>query len=260
MSIGELARRFNDSPLEDREFLVNRDEELLTLSRLAENYDSSIIGVTGERGSGKTTVLNLFTPEDPSIIKLMVRIEEKDTKLDIIASLLRGLCHGVQKERRFAGLKSNAEGILDFLNYQEEKIHLMSVGISHIGKFEREKGRYRTLRYISSTIKERIGDILKGMTENFKIVLCIDEIDKETSKDVVNILDSLKGVLRRQNLVVLVSLPPQIYETFLKDEILLREDYNLDDIFKKMVLLPRLSNEDILEVINSRLGDEFRSS
>lgn len=92
MSINELIRRFNDNPLEDREFLVNRNKELLTLSRLAKNYESSIIGVTGERGSGKTTVLNLFTPEEPSVIKFIVRIEEKDIKLDIIASLLRRIC------------------------------------------------------------------------------------------------------------------------------------------------------------------------
>lgn len=136
----------------------------------------------------------------------------------------------------------------------------MSVGVSHIGKFEKETGSHRTERYVSSTIKEKIENILETMTERFKIVLCIDEIDKETSRDIVNIMDSLKGVLRRQNLVVFVSLPPQIYENFLKDEILGREDYNLDDIFKKMVVLPRLSNKDILEVINSRLGDEFRSS
>lgn len=260
MNIQGLVKRFNDLPLKDKKLLINRDGELLTLSKLAENYDNSIVGVTGERGSGKTTVLNLFTTQSYSNIKLIVRIEEKDTKLDIIASLLRGICQNIQKVLKLKKFKSKSQETLDFLNYQEEKIHLMSVGISHIAKIEKEKGKSITIRYISSTIKEKLNEILEEMVKTFKITLCIDEIDKETSRDLVMILDSLKGILRKDNLIVFVSLPPQIYQNFLKDELLLREDYNLDDILKKIVALPQLSNEDILEIINSRLGAEFHSS
>jgi len=260
MSINELIKRFSDIPLKDSKLLINRENEIYTLSKLAENYDNSIVGVTGARGSGKTTVLNLFEPKKNTVIKFIVRIEEKDTKLDIIASLLRGICQEIKKRQDFSKLKSEVENILNFLSYHEEKIQLISAGISYGAKLEKEKGTQKSLRYINATIKEKIESILKNITKVSRIALCIDEIDKEKTSEVVNIMDTLKGILRKENLVVFVSLPPKIYENYLKDEMLLREDYNLDDIFKKMVVLKNLPGENIIEIINTRLGKKFNSS
>lgn len=255
-----LLNNFNDLPLtrDKEDFLINRENDLNTLSLWSENYENTIVGISGERGIGKTSILNIFLPPKGSF-RLIIKVREKDNTFAILVSILRSIAINTIKTGIFKGISSTAKDTLDFLSYHEERIGMMKYGLSEVLELGGEKGKIKAERFNLVTVRDRLDTLLGEMAKKTKIIICIDEIDKEKSKDVVNILDSVKEVFRKKNLLVIISLPPSIYHAFLRDELIMSENYNLDDIVKNIWFMPSLSQKNILDAINIRL-DKYQDS
>ncbi|MFN4224352.1 MAG: ATPase, partial [Fervidobacterium nodosum] len=88
-----------------------------------------------------------------------------------------------------------------------------------------------------------------------KILVIIDELDKEKKEEVLNILDSLKSVLFKDNIVTFVSLPFSIYREYSNDRMRWNESGNLENIFRDMIFLDPLTVEDIKRMILKRIKE-----
>jgi len=65
-NVATLLEALVDKPLgqEDLRYLVNRNEEISYLNSIALHQPFGIVGVAGETGIGKTTVLNFVNPSE----------------------------------------------------------------------------------------------------------------------------------------------------------------------------------------------------
>jgi hypothetical protein len=88
-----------------------------------------------------------------------------------------------------------------------------------------------------------------------KVLLVIDELDKESKQDVINVLDSLKLELQQDKLMVLFSLPYGIYRDYRQDRMKWNESGNLENVIKDVVFLSELTDLDIRELLLKRLGN-----
>jgi predicted KAP-like P-loop ATPase len=86
-------------------------------------------------------------------------------------------------------------------------------------------------------------------------LIIVDELDKEKKEEVLNILDSLKSVLFKENIITIVSLPFSIYREYSNDRMRWNESGNLENIFKDMVFLEPLTAEDIKKMILKRIKE-----
>ena len=101
-----------------------------------------------------------------------------------------------------------------------------------------------------------MNDILELLLKKYgRVILLIDELDKERKEDVLIILDSLKSVFSKDNLVVIISLPFAIYREYARDRLRWNESGNLENILKDVFFLEPMSDEQIQEMILKRLKD-----
>ncbi|WP_206076349.1 hypothetical protein [Marinitoga lauensis] len=113
-----------DMPINNKEFLVNREKELLHLNKLAYFQPMGIFGVCGETGVGKTTTLNFIDAENTK--RFHILITEKDSKEIIIGDFLYKLANLVLnlKNRKINKIANESKNFI---------INEMSYNISYSG-------------------------------------------------------------------------------------------------------------------------------
>lgn len=254
-SFQKLVNDFRDSPLENKVWLENRREELRILKNCALNFNQTIIGISGERGCGKTSLLNLFNVSN--MIKIVLNIEEKGGKFQIILDIASKLCAAILKERLPREVKKYAEQFYEFVQTQETYLNTREYGIDVGAKWQKHEGKTLTERFNITNLKNRLKNVLALLAKYRKVALCIDEIDKESKRDVILILDSIRNVICQHNIVTFISLPPQIYFDFLGSSVKPVEDYNLENILVKIIPLPSLKDPEIGNIITKRLPEKY---
>lgn len=250
--IKTLLNELFDRPLDSscKTLLVNRDNELKKLHNLISYQPLGIYGLCGETGVGKTTVLRLL--EDKFKVFFVV-ISEKESKEVIIGDLLYKLAM-LSKNLDKVKITKKAESILDWvINEKTETIGLQG-GIGYILTGEVSKSSSKARRFNLYQAYEILKDLLWTLKSEFgKIVLIIDELDKEKKEDVLQILDSLKQSLLQEDLISIITLPFSIYREYAHDRMRWNETGNLENIFKDMVLIEPLTPKDIQTMILKRL-------
>lgn len=254
MNLGEkIVAMFNDMPISEteRELFVNREIELTKLTNVGRFMQKSMYGLAGETGCGKTTLFNMLKFPD-EIEKLIITISEKESKEAIIADILYKLCKLILNSKRFKSVHKKANTILQFI--REEETKSAEKGIK-IGKFIEGESRWATIskeRYSISAIKERLYEAITSITEVTKVVICIDEIDKERKEDALVILDSIKDILKIENVSSLIALPPIMYQQYLEDRDSLFSKANLENILKDILPIDKMSDDDIEDILDRR--------
>jgi len=243
----KITGMFKDLPLSRGEthLFVDRFDELNMIRNIGLLLDESIYGVAGETGSGKTTLFNILDFEEDPIHKIILHITEKDSKEIIIADLLDKLCLAIRENKHLSFAHKEAEEIISFLKEEELKGQEKGVKVGKIIEGEKKWTRTSKERFNLSAIKGKLREMVKTMVKYDKVLCCIDEIDKETKKDVLVILDSLKDELIHKNLVVVIALPQLMYHQYVQDRIGLLKEGNLENILKDIVPLHRMNDEDI---------------
>lgn len=255
--IQEVMRMFNDRPLtrQEMDLFVNRFDELNKLKNIGLLVEYSIYGVTGETGSGKSTLFNMLNfSQEEEIKKIQINITEKESKEIIITDLLSKLCTHILKDKELSCVHKKAEEVVNFIREEEIKGREKGFKLGKIIEGEKKWVRTYATRFTLSTIKARLEEIIKAITRKGKFLFCIDEIDKETKKEVIIILDSLKEILLEQNLVCLIALPQIMYHQYLEDRTGLLKEGNLENILKDIVPLHPLPDEDIYQLLERRTG------
>jgi len=250
----EILNMFNDMPLskEEEGLFVNREEELTRMANIGRFIEGSIYGIAGETGCGKTTLFNMLRLP-PEIQKIVITITEKESKEAIIADLLHKLCLLVVDNRRYKEAALLAEQTTEFLLQEETKAREKSIKIGKIIEGESKWAESSRERYNINSLKNRLREIILAITKISKIVLCIDEVDKEAKKDVVIILDSIKDALMFRRLSSLIALPPVMYQQYLDDRDSLFSEGNLENILKDIIPINKMEDNDIREVLERRI-------
>lgn len=247
----EILRSLFDEPISSEELLVDRENEIRFLNMVCSLQPKGTYGVCGETGIGKTTVLNFLNPDRG--IRIYLRLTEKESKEVIIGDMLYKLAKEVEEfdhdkisklakearkfvvEERSIGSSLKA-GVNVFVNG----------GITKTTSYTRKFNVYQAYDFM-----DRLLDVL--LKEYGRLVLLIDELDKEKKEDVLMILDSLKSIFDKEGLITIISLPFAIYREYARDRLRWNESGNLENILKDTIFLEPLEDEQIQEMILRRL-------
>ncbi len=242
-----------DEPIRDQKLLVNRKNEINFFKRIVDFQPGGVYGICGETGIGKTTILNFIKPQEGK--RLFLKLSEKDSKEIIIGDLLYKLSKEILKSEK-GKIASKAKDAVDFVLKERSKAKTVGGGlatpvnvsisksISTIEKFN----VYEAYTYIDSLLSMLL-------EKHERVVLIIDELDKEKKEDVLRILDSLKEIFSKENLIVIVSLPFAIYREYAKDLLRWNESGNLENIIKGVLFVEALPDDQIEQMILKRLKD-----
>lgn len=255
INLGEkIVGMFNDVPLskEEKKLFVNREKEINKLSNISRFVQKSIYGIAGETGCGKTTLFNMLNFSEQQITTFIITITEKESKEIIIADILYNLCALVITDKKFKNVHPLAEKILRFLREEEIKSKERGVKIGKILEGESKWTKISKKRFNISTIKNNLTEIITAITKENKIVLCIDEIDKESKEDVIVILDSIKDILKAERLSCLIALPPAMYKQYLESRSNLFIEANLENILKDILPINKMRDQEIDEILSRR--------
>ncbi|HOJ88804.1 MAG TPA: AAA family ATPase [Pseudothermotoga sp.] len=242
-----------DEPLSKRDLLVNREKEIQALNMISSLQPSGLYGVCGETGIGKTTVLNFLEPDEGK--RIYLRLTEKESKEVIIQDILYKLANETKKDGDSELSKISREAMEFVIEERTEGSSISaSGGVVLTGAVSKSKAKTRRFNvYQAYDFLDRILDLLIKRHE--RVLLLIDELDKERKDDVLIILDSLKTVLNKKNLIVILSLPFAIYREYIRDRLRWNESGNLENILKDTLFLEPLNERDIQQMIMKRLKD-----
>ncbi len=249
--VKEILTALYDFPVKSAQFRVDREKEIDKLNKFASLQPTGIFGLCGETGVGKTTVLNFIEPDFGK--KFFLTLTEKDSREVIIADLMYKFSSSVMKSEKDKKTLEKAKTIIDFL--VNERSETVSVGFE--GGFlsaELSKNKSATRKFNIYQMYEYFTELLELLLKDYgRIVLIIDELDKDRKEDVLHILDSLKGVFELKGLIVIISLPFVIYREYTRDRLRFNETGNLENILKDIVFLEPFDERTIQEVILRRL-------
>ena len=254
MKLHELIKYIIDKPLgiKDKKLFVNRKEEIDVLSNIVRYQPFGIFGVAGETGIGKTTVLNFIECED--IYSIRITLTFRESVESILYDLLFNFSKNLENDKQ---LSKVATEIKKWVVEEVATVKGYSLGISLYASANVDSQTTKMPRFNFFAAKERLGELIKKtVSAKGKLVLIVDELDKESKDDVLRIIDALKNEMMFDNVVTIMTLPYSIYREYKHDRMRWSETGNLENIFKDIVFLEELTNSDIKELLIRRI-DRF---
>ncbi|NUU96601.1 ATPase [Marinitoga sp. 1135] len=251
MELGKIIEKVVDKPLNktDKKLLVNREKEFELINLLTQYQPYGIYGICGETGIGKTTVINNIEIPFHTIKITLTQRENQDT---ILYDILYNLSLVSEKDIKIA--KEIKEWILEEISY----IKGFSLGISFIGNASVGSQNQKAPRFNYFKAKEYLNKLTDELIKKYnKVIIIIDELDKEKKRDVLIVLDSLKLELQKEGLIVIVSLPYSIYREYKNDRMHRNESGNLENIIKDIIFLREFTSSEIKEILIKRLKEHI---
>jgi len=258
MDIGKIIESLVDKPLKGKEedFLVNRKEDIEKLRIIAKFQPFGIFGICGETGIGKTTVLNFLKFQDLKVI--IVSLTERENKDTILYDLLYKLSDKLAVDPNNK-VKQFAKKVRDWIVEEVSLIKGFSLGISLFANGSGNLQKSHTPRYNVFNARKNLSELLDIVRNEYgKVLLIVDELDKEEKKEVLNVLDSLKSELHKENLITLFSLPYSIYRAYRKDRMRWNATGNLENIINDVTFLSEIKNSEIRELLLKRLEENAK--
>ena len=239
-------KKMDFTPLtsQERALFVDRDTEILRLTNAVEFYEGAIIGLAGERGSGKTTLINMA--EIPGVDKWIIKVVDRESKLTIIADIIYGI-YKHAKERGYKDIEGKALEVFEGVFSTTKKKAGVSVNLALGLLFEMEKENKKLLINAVEKLKE-----LTDMLAEKNIVLFLDEIDKEEEKELLLVIDAIKDAFLENKLTLCITLPYSIYERY-TEGYEGRSEYNLENVFSEIITLPPLPFSTVKSLISRRI-------
>lgn len=251
----------DDAPINDfKKDCLNIQKFAKNLTTNIENYfndsernESLTIGITGEWGSGKTSLLNLIdnllnkenNKKDIEIIRFNPWIYSSHNQLmeqffDEIVSSFSNIEDNT--------LKNNLKKYLFKLNKHDLAKSIATTGISMInsdmGKFTEQILKLDSEETNLFHIKEEINKQLSLR----KVICVIDDIDRLTHGEINEMFKLIKNVADFNNMVYLIAFDKQIVSKALN------QNYgNGEKYLEKIINIPLITKEEIKEILIKNL-------
>lgn len=261
-----------------KRLFVNREVESRQLQNTLSGSEGGVVyGISGIRGSGKSTVLNKALDEIRIRGGLVFKVRASGTfsELDFLQKLLTDICDQIDIKKVSKKVKEELFRLKTNLLYNEKvgeekssdasirasiKASLATLFGFEIGSDIKEGVKRqieKTLKpYSKSTLTREILQflsLLKKETKSKFIVIGIDETDKCRFEEAEKLLDSIKSVLGTEDCHFVFVGTLDFHKNFAQAFKGKEEEATLASIFEGIVKIPPLSDGKIVEIIQKRL-------
>ena len=247
MSLRSFLMALKDVPItkDTAELFVNRKREVEDLLLLLDIYKGEILGISGERGVGKTSLMNMLPVE-----MLSVNVVDRESKIGVVKDIIYAILR-FSEERYYHTLAEKARRALSKIMHAEREAQRYRLG--SILSVEFEKGREKSSAGITSAV-EMLTELVEELSKRGEFVVVLDEIDKNKKEEVLLILDLIKDAFLYNSTTLLVALPAEIGKSFYSSSALGKEEANLDNVLKKVYVLKGLTPRDLELLVEKRTG------
>lgn len=262
-----------------QKLFVDREKEIRQLRNTFTGSEGGVVcGISGMRGSGKSTVLNKVLDEIEKENGLVIKVKASGTyaELDFLHKILTDVCDQIETQdlpkkvvEEIIRLKTNllytekvAEGKGSEASIRASiKASIVSLFSSEISSEIKEKITKNVERqikpYSKSTITREILQFFSFLRDKTKfdyLIIGIDETDKCRFDVAEKLLDSVKTVLDTKHCHFAFVGTSEFYRNFIQVFRGQEEEATLASIFEDIVLIQRFSDQKVLEIISKRLG------
>lgn len=223
------------------------------------------IGVFGEWGSGKSSLMNMirnFLKGYEKIKSIWFNPWKYDKKEDLWGALIQTILYQILEEQKLdEGIRKKAIALVKATSWAMLKKGLSTVSAGIIeGKDieeikdkidQQNKQYYQHMNHFEKDFEE----LVKNYTEDGKLVIFIDDLDRCLPENVITILESLKLFLGNANCVFVLGMDHYIVEEaidyrFSKKVRMSGRDY-LDKIIQVPFFLPQVPFEKLREALEN---------
>lgn len=269
----------NDLPITDvTDDKLDREEFAKNLAKAVTNlptYESSFtIGLIGEWGSGKTSILNLFEKNINSDKIILIKFNpwnftEMNNLFDSFFNTLIGnLKKRKQPDKIISSLKKYKNALLISI-YTLETIVPLSLGIPYVPTLSKfimsleNNIKKASSEELLEDKKEKLNKLLSKLDK--KIVIIIDDIDRLTSKEVQQIFQIVKSLANFSNITYILSFDKNhIYNSLNAHQFLGSENdkYNnvkefINKIIQIPINIPSIRENHLKEIFKEKISDTF---
>ncbi len=259
----------SDQPItKSSQDIIGRKDFAFSLAETIYSYhstDTLVLGLFGNWGSGKTSLINL------TLEKLSQLSKDKNNHIIFKFNPWNFSEQNQLINQFFSALslnlkhKNNGEKLIDigekFEDYSElfEPLALIpwlniptiiaKYGMKGLGKYFRLKGDKK--KKDLDSIKEELNELLKNLDK--KIIVVIDDIDRLTPNEIRQIFQLVKKIADFPNIIYLLSFDKLVVLNALKDVHNGFENEYLEKIVQVPFDIPQLSKEDIYKYLITQL-------
>lgn len=257
----------NDLPIQNsKEDLLNRAEfaeNLATaVSNLPTQNNSFTIGLIGEWGSGKSSILNMFEEKIKNKEKIIImkfnpwRFSQMD---NLYNSFFTDLIITLEKN-------NINKDIINKLKKYKDKIILSSLHIlKDVAHVSAPLEIYKMFNKDDKTLEEQKNDLNKILSViNKKVVIIIDDIDRLVSKEVQQLFQIIKSLADFPNITYLLSFDKNhVYNALNTNQFLGNNNVNknseqfLNKIIQMPINIPKINSEDLKTFAEKRITTIF---
>jgi Cdc6-like AAA superfamily ATPase len=265
-------------PKELEKLFVDRETELKELlNGLESRSGKEVYGISGMRGSGKSTVLNKVLEEMKKNKSIVFKVTASGTftELDFLRKLLTDVCDQIDLKGASKNLQREVVRLRTNLLYNEKraeeggseasirasiKASLPFIFGSDVGseiKTVAKKQIEKTLKpYSKATLTREILQFLSFLKKETKarhIIIGIDETDKCRFEEAEKLLDSIKTVFTSEDSHFVIVGTLDFHRNFMQAFAKRAEEATFSSIFEDVIEIPRLDDRKILEIIAKRV-------
>ena len=256
----------NDLPIQNsKEDLLNRAEFAENLSTAVSNLptqnNSFTIGLIGEWGSGKSSILNMFEEKIKNNDKIIImkfnpwRFSQMD---NLYNSFFTDLIITLEKN-------NINKDIINKLKKYKDKIILSSLHIlKDVAHVSAPLEIYKMFNKDDKTLEEQKNDLNKILSViNKKVVIIIDDIDRLVSKEVQQLFQIIKSLADFPNITYLLSFDKNhVYNALNTDYYLGNNNSNnpeefINKIIQMPIDMPKFNKDMLKPIIKDKISNIF---
>ena len=257
---------------------VDREDEIRQLVNGLDSSEGGVVfGISGLRGSGKSSILNKTLEElkDRDSLVFNIKASGNFSEVEFLEKVLTDICDQINVKKATANLKKEVARLKTNLFYNEkiseEKASEASVKASIKANFysligaelgsEIKEGLKTHIEkelkpYSKASLTREILQFLSLLKQESKVkhvIIGIDETDKCRFEDAERLLDSIKAVLNTNDCHFLFVGTLDFYKNFSLAFCNREEEATLASIFESVIKVRPFDKEKITSIIAKRL-------